>query len=55
MKLLRLDRARLTELIRSGIHTPLAGYPRAPGPEGRDRFLAAMRALCERKPETDAQ
>jgi hypothetical protein len=55
MKLLRLDRAKLKDLIRGGIHTPLAGYPRAPGPEGRDRFLAAMRALCERTPETDEQ
>jgi hypothetical protein len=55
MKLLRLDRAKLKDLIRSGIHTPLAGYARAPGPEGKDCFLAAMRALCEREPETDAQ
>ncbi len=55
MKVLRLDRAKLNKLILSGIHSSLAGYARAPGPEGRDRFLAARRALSEREPETDAQ
>ncbi len=55
MKLLRLDPDKLHTLICDNLGQPLAGYTHSPGPEGRDGLFAAMRALCERQPKTDAE
>jgi hypothetical protein len=50
---LRHDPKKLLQLTKASVGTPIAGYTKVPRSlDERDRFFAAMKAICESKPKT---
>jgi hypothetical protein len=53
---LRADPAELDRLRKASVGTPIGGYTKMPlDLDERDRFFAAMMAICKSKPQTEMQ